>query len=368
MFANMKTLLMAAALAASFGAAHAAPADMNAQTRARAQQAIDAGLAFLRSKQAADGSVLASSGLTALSLSALLDNPAGAGRVDKAVIDKYAAFIASKANKDGSIVERAHDQSYNTAVSITALAATGDSKYAPLVAAGQKYIVSTQIGESRGFAPVDSWYGGVGYGGDERPDISNVYVALDALRATSYDPKDPIWKKALMFVDRQQNRSESNDQKWAGNDGGFAYSPGGINPSEDTTARIAQGASYASVTSAGMYSLLLIGVDKADPRVQAAYKWLTTNYTLDSNFGTNSKMTMFYYYRAFSKVMSAYGEREFVDARGQRHNWRNELADKLVSLQNPDGSWVNRDANAYWEDKPELATSWAVMALEQAMK
>ena len=62
------------------------------------------------------------------------------------------------------------------------------------------------------------------------------------------------------------------------------------------------------------------------------------------------------------------GEKEFVDAQGQRHNWRNELAEKLIVLQNPDGSWVNRDSKDWWEDKPELVTSWSVQALEHAMK
>jgi squalene-hopene/tetraprenyl-beta-curcumene cyclase len=363
MLKNTKAVLIAALLAAAAWGARAAPEDMSPELRARAQQAIDAGIKFLRSRQAPDGSVLSSTGLTALSLTSILQNPGGTGNVDKAVIDKYATFIASKANPDGSIVERAHDQSYNTAVAITALAATKDPKYAPLVTAGQKYIIGTQIGESRGFAPVDSWYGGMGYGGDERPDVSNLYVALDALRATSYNPKDPVWQKALIFASRMQNRSESNDQKWAGNDGGFAYSPG-MNPPE-----MGGGTkSYASVTAAGMYALLLIGVEKSDPRVQAAYKWLTTNYTLDSNFGTGTKNTLFYYYSAFAKVMSAYGEKQFVDGRGQRHNWRNELVEKLVQLQDADGSWTNRDSKEWWEDKPELATAWSVMALEQALK
>ena len=147
MFANKRNLLLSALLAVAAGLSHAAAADMNAQVRAKAQQAIDAGIKYLRSRQAADGSVLASSGLTALSLRAILDNPGASGGADQAVIAKYAAFVASKANADGSIVERAHDQSYNTAVAIDALAATKDPKYAPLVAAGQKYIVSTQIGE-----------------------------------------------------------------------------------------------------------------------------------------------------------------------------------------------------------------------------
>lgn len=356
-----KAVLIAALFAA--GAATAAADDMSPPLRAKAQLAIDAGIKLLRSKQAANGSVLGSTGLTALSLTAILQNPAGADKTDKAAIDKYAGFIASKANADGSIVERQHDQSYNTAVAISALAATKDPKYAPLVAAGQKYIASAQIGESRGFAPVDSWYGGMGYGGDERPDVSNLYVALEALRATSYDPKDPVWQKALIFASRMQNRSESNDQKWAGNDGGFAYSPG-MNPPEMGGGT----GSYGSMTAAGLYGLLLIGVEKSDPRVQAAYKWLTTNYTLEVNFGTHSKTTLFYYYCAFAKVMAAYGEQEFVDGRGQRHNWRNDLATKLISLQNADGSWVNRDSNLWWEDRPELATAWSVLALEHVLK
>jgi squalene-hopene/tetraprenyl-beta-curcumene cyclase len=361
MFKPTKAVLIAMLLVA--GTANAATDDMNPQLRAKAQQAVDAGIKFLRSKQAANGSVLNSTGLTALSLTSILQNPAGEGKVEKTAIDKYANFVASKANADGSIVEQQHDQSYNTAVAITALAATKDPKYAPLITAGQKYIATTQIGESRGFAPVDSWYGGMGYGGDERPDVSNLYVALEALRVTSYNPKDPVWQKALIFASRMQNRSESNDQRWAGNDGGFAYSPG-MNPPE-----MGGGThSYASVTAAGLYGLLLIGVDKSDPRVQAAYRWLTTNFTLDSNFGTNSKTTLFYFYSAFAKVMFAYGEKEFVDARGQRHNWRNDLAAKLISLQDPDGSWVNRDSNQWWEDKPELATAWSVMALEHVLK
>src|SRR4029079_5603795 len=89
----------------------AAPADraaddMNAQTRAKAQQAVDAGLKFLKSKQAPNGSIGDSVGLTALTLRAILENPRGVAATDKAAIERYAAFIASKANPDGSIVER----------------------------------------------------------------------------------------------------------------------------------------------------------------------------------------------------------------------------------------------------------------------
>ncbi len=355
-------------LALLTGLVLAAPAaraadNMNPQTRAKAQQAVDAGLKFLKSKQGANGSVWNSVGLTALSLRAILENPRGVADADKPAVERYAAFIASKANPDGSICEIQHDQSYNTAVAITALAATKDPKYATVIANGQKYITKKQVGEDRGFLPVDNWYGGLGYGGDERPDMSNTYIALESLRATSYDPKDPVWQKALIFVNRMQNRSESNDQKYAGNDGGFLYSPA-YNPPEYGGGT----QSYGTVTAAGLISLLFVGVDKADPRVQAAHQWLAVNYTLDSNPGTNSKGGLFYFYNALAKVMYAYGEKEFVDGHGQRHNWRDEIAERLVLLQNADGSWINKESGLWWEDKPELASAWSVIALEHALK
>lgn len=210
---------------------------------------------------------------------------------------------------------------------------------------------------------MDNWYGGMGYGGDERPDVSNLHIALESLRETALDPKDPVWQKALIFAARMQNRSESSDQKWAGNDGGFVYSPA-LNPPE-----MGGGTnSYGSVTAAGMLSLLFAGAEKTDPRVQAARRWLATNFTLDTNPGTNSKTTLFYFYAAFAKVMYAYGEKEFIDSKGQRINWRNELADKLIKLQGPDGSWVNKDSKLWWEDRPELASAWGLIALEHVLK
>ena len=95
-FALLTVLVLAAP-------ADGAADDMNAQTRAKAQQAVDAGLKFLKSKQAANGSVGNSVGLTALSLRAILENPRGVSDADKPAVERYAAFIASKANPDGSI-------------------------------------------------------------------------------------------------------------------------------------------------------------------------------------------------------------------------------------------------------------------------
>ncbi|MDO9074394.1 MAG: terpene cyclase/mutase family protein [Rubrivivax sp.] len=338
---------------------------MDPALREQARRSVDAGLNYLRAQQAADGSVARSVGITALSLRAFLESHRGYNEGDGAFITNQVGFILSKAKGDGSISESLQNASYNTSVAMNALAATKNPKYAPVIAAAQKFLVGHQIDEGEGYKPDHRYHGGIGYGGDERPDMSNVYLAIEALKGTSLDPKDPVWQKALVFVSRSQNRSESNDQAWAGNDGGFVYMPG-WNPPEFEFGKLTS--SYGGMTAAGLLSLLFAGVDKADPRVQAAYKWMTTNFTLDVNPGTSKKHGLYYFYNAFAKVMTAYGEDTFVDGKGQTRNWKAELAQKLVSLRADDGSWRNADSNAWWEDKPQLVTAWSVIALEHALK
>jgi squalene-hopene/tetraprenyl-beta-curcumene cyclase len=354
------TLLMGCVLATP---AVRAADGMDPALRERARRAVDAGLNYLRGQQAADGSVARSVGITALSLRAFLESHRGYNEGDGAFITRQVEYVLSKVKSDGSISESLQNTSYNTAVALNALAATKNPKYDAVMAGGRKFLINHQIDEKEGYKPDHRYYGGIGYGGDERPDMSNVYIALEGLKAASADPKDPVWQKALTFVNRSQNRSESNDQKWAANDGGFVYMPG-WNPPEF---ELKGTASYGSMTAAGLLSLLYAGVNKSDPRVQAAYKWMTANYTLETQPGSTTKHALYYYYNAFAKVMTAYGEDTFVDGKGQKRNWKIELAQKLVSLQKADGSWANADSNAWWEDKPQLVTAWSVIALEHAL-
>ena len=364
---SMKPRALGAALIWGVLAAVALPApaaenSMDPKAREQAQAAIERGLAYLKKTEAADGSWSKSVGVTALALKSFLDSPRGYREKDGEYIAKPIEFLLAHRRPDGSVTEGDVNQGYNTATTVSALVATRNPKYQPVIDAGAKYLKSIQIDESKGYQPSNAWYGGVGYSDDGNPDMSNQYLALSALRDASVNPKDPVWAKALKFISRSQNRSESNDQKWAGNDGGFIYMPGSnTGPFKGTE-------SYGTMTAAGLITLLYSGVDKSDPRVQDAYRWMRDHYTLDVVPGTDRKDGLYYYYHAFAQCMLAYGEPTVTDGNGGHHNWRNELATKLVSLQRADGSWINKDSSLWWQDNPELVTAWSVNALDYALK
>jgi squalene-hopene/tetraprenyl-beta-curcumene cyclase len=328
---------------------------MDQQIREQAKHAVDAGLHYLRETQREDGSWAGSVGVTALALRAFLQSHRGYNETDGAFITRPVAFLLAHVNDDGSISETEQNRSYNTAVCLTTLAATKNNAYDKVIEGGQKYLKNEQLDPKHGYEQEHRYYGGIGYGGDERPDLSNEYMALEGLQATALDPKDPVWQKALVFVSRSQNRSESNDQSWATNDGGFTYMPG-FSPHGGT-------GSYGGMTHAGLLSLLFAGVDKNDPRIQAAWQWVKENYTLEENPGTPDKSGLFYYYNVFGKSMYAMGEDIVVDGSGTKHNWRNELATKLISLQAEDGSWNNPWSTRWWEGEKALVTAWSIIAL-----
>jgi squalene-hopene/tetraprenyl-beta-curcumene cyclase len=333
---------------------------MDPAVRSRAQRAVDEGLRYLRNHQAENGSWSRSVGITALALRAFVESHRGYDESDGAFITRPVQFILSHVNEDGSISESNQNENYNTAVAMVALEVLNNPAHESVLANAQKFLLGLQIDEAEGYEPEHRYYGGIGYGGDERPDLSNQYMAMEALRAVATDQNDPVWERALIFINRSQNRSESNDQEWAGNDGGFTYMPG-YSPHGDT-------GSYGGMTHAGLISLLFAGVDKADPRIQAAYDWIRANYTLADNPGAADGQGLFYYYVTFATSMAAFGETEITDTDGNVHNWRNDLATVLVELQGEDGSWVNTRSSRWWEDNRDLVTARAVIALNLATR
>ena len=62
--------------------------------------------------------------------------------------------------------------------------------------------------------------------------------------------------------------------------------------------------SYASMTYAGLKSMIFAGVGPEDPRVKAAVSWIRKHYDLQSNPGMGTA-GLFYYYHTFGKAMTA---------------------------------------------------------------
>jgi squalene-hopene/tetraprenyl-beta-curcumene cyclase len=287
------------------------------------------------------------SGLAALAIALSPDRP---GKDDPRLAPTLAA-LAALARPDGAIAGKDFP-GYTTAIALLVLAATG--AHPELVAPAQRWLADHQLDEGEGSSPSDPGYGGIGYGDDGKTDLSNLHFALEALHETHFKDRPEVYARALTFLSRCQNWSETNDQPWAGNDGGFVYRPG--------ESKAGGTASSGSMTYAGLKSLVYASVARDDPRVKAALVWISAHYSVDENPGLGKK-GLYYYYQAFARALALLGEPVLTDAAGVRHDWYGELTRKLLAMQAADGSWKNDDPT-YWESNPVLATSRALLALE----
>jgi squalene-hopene/tetraprenyl-beta-curcumene cyclase len=242
--------------------------------------------------------------------------------------------------------------------------ANKDKRYDKLLAAAEKFVKNEQWDEGEEKSEADMNFGGAGYGSKSRPDLSNTSFLIDALHAVGRGDEDPAIQKALVFVSRCQNlETPTNTSPFAAkvNDGGFYYTVAAGGSSMAGTTANGGLRSYGSMTYAGFKSMIYAGVKRDDPRVKAAFEWIQKHYTLDENPGM-AAAGLFYYYHTFAKALDATGDAEIKDANGQSHNWRAELADKLISLQNEDGSWVNKTTR-WLEGDPNLVTAYGLLCL-----
>ncbi|HLL89887.1 MAG TPA: prenyltransferase/squalene oxidase repeat-containing protein [Tepidisphaeraceae bacterium] len=362
---------------------------------AHAQRLIDAGLAYLKAQQSPDGSwggEKAPPALTAIVLKAFVQD----GQYDATtefVKRGYDKLLTHQVDNGG--IYRDLLANYNTAIAVSALAAADRPEYRDEIDKAVAYLKGLQWtpetrpefdDASKGQQVVkdekDPFYGGWGYGGRSRgagrPDLSNVQMTMDALHDAGLKPGDPAYDRAIAFVTRTQNRSESNDQAWAGNDGGFVYGPAADRQGESMAGEYTAPdgrrllRSYGSMTYAGLKSFMYAGLGKDDPRVQAAWDWITKNWTLDENPGMRqnkpdqAQSGLYYYYHTLARALHAYGQPTITDPQGQVHDWRTELINKVASLQRPDGSWAGD--KRWMEDNPILVTSYVVLALQEAQQ
>jgi squalene-hopene/tetraprenyl-beta-curcumene cyclase len=358
-------LVLALPIVLLIGSIHpAAAADTPAKTL---EQSVDRAIAFLATTaQAADGSYSAAAGpaITALVTTGVLRH----GRSpEDPVVAKALKYLEGFVRADGGIhAPETFHKNYETCIAIVCFqAANRNGKYDAVLKNANAFIQSNQWGSAGEKGPGDVEFGGAGYGKSKRPDLSNTSFFIDALRASGNDENSAAIQRALLFVSRCQNyTSPHNTTAFAGklNDGGFYYTPAAGGNSQAGIDESTGGLrSYASMTYAGLKSMIYAGVKPDDVRVQAALRWLKKNYDLDSNPGMGTS-GQYYYYHTFAKALAALGENTFVDDKSVAHDWRQELIAELASRQKADGSWVNDDSK-WMEGDASLVTGYALLAL-----
>ena len=327
------------------------------------QKVVEKATAFLKSSQNANGSFspkLAGPGITALVVAGLIRSGASP---DDPMIEKSLKFMESQVQKDGGIYNK-FLANYTTSVALMAFKeANKGGKYDAVLKNGSNFLkrIQTEADES------NTAFGGFGYDGGGRPDLSNTGFAVEALVTAGVSKDDPALKNALKFIGRCQNLpGESNDQAYAKktteeDKGGFIYNP--FEP-KDGRHRTTNGGlrSVGGMTYSGLKSFLYAGVSKDDPRVKACVDWCRRHYTLDENPGMG-KSGLFYYYHTMTKALHTFGEDPFVDAKGTKHAWRAEVFEKLRKMQLANGSWTNPGERTFAEDNPDLCTAFALLSL-----
>jgi len=367
---------------------------LSAEAFDAARKSIESGLKLLSSRQTRRGTWFeaeeveptdmeprkraASVAVTAMALKAF----AQAGELgDAATMARARAAIDLTLSdpKAMEAVEKGGIGNYVMSSIASGLAATGDADAKLAMQRAIRWMTDNQWDDAEGVDPTKDWYGGAGYGNGKRPDLSNTQMMLDAMHDAGVSPDDPAVQRALAFVARTQNRKATNPAAWAQNglgDGGFVYSPanGGESFASDAAGEGRYGEkldvkslrSYGSMTYAGFKSLLYAGLSKEDPRVKDALGWISLHYTLEENPGLGQQ-GYFYYIHAMSRAMHASQLKSISDAKGVAHDWRAELIAAIAARQREDGSWKNT-AERWEESNEELATIYAVLALEEALK
>ena len=347
------------------------------QVRRSAQSAIHRGLRYLADSQREDGGWEAFDkshpAITSLVVKCLVQDEQYGSQHPSA--KRGLDFILRYVQPDGGIYAPGEGmRNYHTSVALMALAAANDPAYRDVLRKAQRFLIDLQWDSGEGHEVSSSWYGGAGYGPKKRPDLSNTQMMLEALKQSGLAPDNPVYKKALVFVSRCQMLGGTNDQSFASEsvDGGFVYTPVGGGESKagtlmwDGKPRLR---SYGSMTYAGFKSMLFAEVDRDDVRVRRATEWIRKHYTLDSNPNmpwTISKQGLYYYYHTFARALDAWGEETIVDGDNVPRAWREDLCRKLISLQEPGGSWVN-DEDRWYEGNAHLVTAYAILALQTAL-
>ena len=367
------------------------PDGTNVSLKLEVQRAITKAVAFLKSQQNAESGAWSDAdtpAFSALAISAILGDPSlDPAKPLPAEAEKGYAYLLSNVKSDGGIYGKGL-ATYNTSLSMMALLQSGKKEHLPVIAKARRLLINQQQDyDKRG--EVDNLFdGGIGYGGSyAHSDLSNTHLAMEALyyskkalADTEFDESgefDLDWDAAIEFVSMTQNSDETVKKLGGGtgireeDKGGFIYFPGDTK-SEEIVLKTAEGEktalrSYGSMSYAGLLSFIYADLDREDPRLAAVMGWLQKNFTIEENPGMDAQ-GLYYYYHTMAKALSITGTKSLVTPDGKKIDWKKDLALKVMSTQQTDGSWINEGSNRWMEDNPILVTAYSLLSLEHVYR
>ncbi len=330
--------------------------------------------------------------LVAEALCFVADDVAAAAR------GKAADYLAAMVQSNGEIKPGPAGWThpvYTASLAVVLLSRPEHARHVKAREAWLKMLRGHQLTEALGWKPDDAVYGGWGYGGEppRKPpagafedrlaesNLSATAFALSGLRAGGVDAKDPAIQKAVRFVERCQNFREPAARDPKLDDGGFFFIledfgrnkagpalPPVKNASDPSAQPPQRFRSYGSTTADGLRCLMAGGLPDDHPRVAAARDWLRVQFSAEQSPGAFDesqehlrKALYFYYCNSAARALTACHVRE-VGPESGRVRWAVALAEQLLKLQQPDGSWESDSADMK-ENDPLIATAMAIGAL-----
>jgi squalene-hopene/tetraprenyl-beta-curcumene cyclase len=297
-----------------------------------------------------------------MALKAILSIPHKYSAQDGPFITKPGDWLMTQQKESGAIVGKDEkNANYETSTAIMALAKLKEfdaKRYGPPIDKAIGYIKGCQYATAEG----DPKSGGVGYlAGDTKVDLPNSHQFLSALKFAGYNKDSKEFKNALAFLERCQASAEVNKQEWAktAKDGGGRYNEKGVTQDK-------AGASTGALSYALLSSYLYMELPQNDPRRVAVLNYVTTHYSVEDHPGLGAD-GLYYYYVMMAKALemntTAGGSYIIKTPDGAEHDWTVELGQKMISLQQKDGSFMNSKSSAYWEGDPVLCTAYSMLAM-----
>jgi hypothetical protein len=378
------------------GGGNAAGAGLPQDLQRRVDEAVARARKLVAESQEPDGGfgdpevgAPADLGFTAMAVRALIAATPATRVAGDGAIRNGLAWLAARQKENGAIWDNPQYVNYMTSAAVGAFATARVAEFRQVQTRARDFLAASQYADQ----PADPSYGGFPYKDRQvqSADLSNAQFAIEALADAGLPQDHPAWERVRVYLPRLQNRSESNDLRltvtvggrevtWvSGDDGGAFYRPGeskaGVVERADGAV---EGRSYGSMTYALLKCLLLAGVDVKDPRVVAAFGWISRNFAVDRNPGFESaadpvkagQQGYYYYLFTMARTLAEYERAvgapvRVTDETGAVHAWRVEVAEALLARVRDDGWWVN-PVDRWEEGTPMICTSYAVQALAEA--